>query len=106
MDVATATIVISATGTGRETAGVDYALVAHLPEFQSSDIKAWLADHGFGAANPYVRAEVLTENHDWSRIPVDAPHLQIAATDALLRQLGVEDGVRGSLTAHPYDEGT
>jgi hypothetical protein len=106
MDADTVTIVITTTGTGRKAVGVEYSLVARLPEFQSPDIEAWLADHGCAAENPYVSAHVLTGNHDWSRIPVDAPRLRVAATDALLQQLGIEDGIRSSLTAHPYDEGT
>lgn len=106
MDIATVTIVITPTGTGSEAVGVDYALVALLPEFQSPDIEAWLTANGYAADRPEVSAHVLTGNHDWSRTPLDAPRLQIPATDALLQQLGDQDGTRGSLTAHPYDAGT
>jgi len=106
MDTATVTIVITSTGSGREAVGVDYALVALLPEFQSPDIEAWLADHGYVAENPYVSAHVLTGSHDWSHITVDAPRLRIPVTDAVLRQLGGESGHHGSPTADAGDEGT
>ena len=84
-DAETVSIVITSTGTGREAVGVDHALIARLPELQSPDIEAWLAGHGYVAENPYVSAHVLTGNHDWSHITIDAPRLQIPATDALLR---------------------
>ena len=106
MDTAVVTIVITRTGTGREAAGVDYALVALLPEFQSPDIEVWLTANGYAADRPDVSAHVLTGRHDWSQVPGDAPRLEVPVTDALLQQLGDEDGTRGSLTAHPYDEVT
>jgi hypothetical protein len=106
METATVTIVITHTGAGRDAAGVDYALVALLPEFQSPDIEEWLTANGYAADRPEVTARVLTGRNDWSHVPGDAPRLEVPATDALLQQLGDENGTRGSLTAHPYDEGT
>jgi hypothetical protein len=106
MDTAVVTIVITRTGTGRDAVGVDYALVALLPEFQNPEIEAWLTANGYAADRPDVSAHVLTSRHDWSHVPGGAPRLEVPATDALLQQLGDEDGTRGSLTAHPYDEGT
>lgn len=106
METAVVTIVITRTGTGRDSVGVDYALVALLPEFQSPDIEAWLTANGYAADRPDVSARVLTGRHDWSQVPGDAPRLEVPATDALFQQLGDEGGTRGSLTAHPYDEGT
>jgi len=106
MDTAAVTIVITSTGAGREAVGVDYALVALLPEFQSPDIEAWLTANGYAADCQEVSAHVLAGMHDWSRVPADAPRLEVPATDALLQWLGGEYGTRGSLTAHPYDEGT
>ena len=102
----TVTIVITRGSTGRDTEGVDYALVALLPEFQDPDISAWLTANGYAADRPEVSAHVLTGRNDWSQVPDDAPRMQVPATDALRQQLGDENGTRGSLTAHPYDEGT
>ena len=104
MVTATVTLVIADTEAG--VVGVDYALVALLPEFQIPAVTAWLAAHEYTSGNPAVSAYVLTGDDDLSKVPEDAPRLDVPATDALLQQLGNGSGLRGSLTAHPYDDGT